>query len=79
MTIDLKEHMAAKQKQQQTKAYDAIGKALDGLPMWSVLHVLSSFIVTITDQLPEKERMATAMQIFQMIVKAPVSTDETVQ
>lgn len=78
MTIDLKEHMAQKEKQRQTKAYDAIGKALHDMPMWSALHVLSCMLITITDQLPEKERMATAMQIFEMMVKNP-TTDETVQ
>lgn len=78
MTIDLKEHMAQKEKQKQTEAFDKIGKALHGLPMWSALHVLSCMLITITDQLPEKERTATAMQIFEMMVKGP-TTDETVQ
>jgi hypothetical protein len=67
MTIDLKEHMKKKTQQKHIKAYDTIGKALDGMSIGTVLHILSAFTATVLSSMTPEERADAAMRFYTII------------
>jgi hypothetical protein len=67
MTIDLNEHMKKKTQQKHIKAYDAIGKALDGMSIGTVLHILSAFTATVLSSMTPEGRLDAAMRFYTII------------
>ena len=79
MTIDLNEHMEKKKQERHIKAYDAIGGAVDGMSIGTILHILSVFSATVLDQLDEPERSKAAMVFSSVIMETNVKPEGTVQ
>ena len=79
MTIDLNEHMEKKKKERHIAAYDAIGGAVDGMSIGTILHILSVFSATVLDQLDEQERSKAAMVFSSVIMETNVKPEGTVQ
>ena len=79
MTIDLKEHMKKKTQAKHVKAYDAIGKAVDGMTIGTVLHILASFTASVLANMEEPDRTKAAMVFSSMIMSKPTDSQETVQ
>lgn len=79
MTIDLNEHMEKKKREKHVKAYDAIGKALDGMSVGTVLHILSAFTATVLDNMEEPDRSKAAMVFSSIIMKATPEPTEAIQ
>ena len=79
MSIDLKEHMTKKAKEKHVKAYDAIGKAVDGMTIGTVLHILASFTASVLGNMEEPDRTKAAMVFSSMIMSKPTDEKETVQ
>lgn len=67
MTLDLNEHMKKKTQQKHIKAYDAIGKALDGMSIGTVLHILSAFTATVLSSMTPEGRADAAMRFYTII------------
>ena len=67
MTIDLQEHMAKKRQEKEIATYNAIGVAVDGMPVGGVLNVMAAFVRTILGDMSGPERMASAMLFYQII------------
>ena len=74
MTIDLKEHMKKKTQAKHVKAYDAIGRAVDGMTFGTVLHIMASFTASVLANMEEPDRTKAAMVFSSMIMSNP--TDE---
>ena len=70
MTIDLNEHMEKKKQERHIAAYDAIGAAVDGMSIGTILHILSVFSATVLDQLDEPERSKAAMVFSSVIMES---------
>jgi len=79
MTIDLNEHMEKKKQERHIKAYDAIGEALDGMTLGTVLHILAAFTSTVLDNMEEPKRSQAAMVFASIIIKGKPEEEETVQ
>lgn len=79
MTIDLNEHMEKKKQERHIAAYDAIGAAVDGMSIGTILHILSVFSATVLDQLDEPERSKAAMVFASVIMESKTQTKELVQ
>jgi len=79
MTIDLNEHMEKKKQERHIAAYDAIGGAVDGMSIGTILHILSTFTATVLDQLDEPERSKAAMVFSSVIMETNVKPEGTVQ
>lgn len=77
MTIDLKEHMKKKTQQKHVKAYDAIGKAVDGMTIGTVLHIMSAFVATILSTMSVEARADAAVRFYTII--SGDDENETVQ
>ena len=69
MTLDLNEHMAKKAQEKHIKAYDAMAKAMDGLTVGTVLHIMSSFVASVMSQLDGPARMQAAMTFYSQIAE----------
>lgn len=76
MTINLQEHMEKKRQEAEIGAYNAIGKAVDGMPIGSCLNVMAAFVRTILGDMSGPERMASAMLFYKIIVGDPVPSEE---
>jgi len=74
VTIDLKEHMKKKTQAKHVKAYDAIGRAVDGMTIGTVLHIMASFTASVLANMEEPDRTKAAMVFSSMIMSNP--TDE---
>ena len=79
MTIDLNEHMEKKKQERHIKAYDAIGGAVDGMSIGTILHILSVFSATVLDQLDESERSKAAMVFASVIMESKSQPEAPVQ
>jgi len=79
MTIDLNEHMEKKKQKRHIKAYDAIGGAVDGMSIGTILHILSVFSATVLDQLDEPERSKAAMVFSSVIMESKTQPEAPVQ
>jgi len=79
MTIDLNEHMEKKKQERHIAAYDAIGAAVDGMSIGTILHILSVFSATVLDQLDEPERSKAAMVFSSVIMKSKSQPEAPVQ
>ena len=76
MTLDLKEHM---QKKRHINAYDVIGKAVDGMQIGEILHILSSFTLVVLSHMDPMERMKAAETFYEIIVSELGKTEEPIQ
>ena len=79
MTIDLNEHMEKKKQERHIAAYDAIGAAVDGMSIGTILHILSVFSATVLDQLDEPERSKAAMVFSSVIMESRSQPEAPVQ
>jgi hypothetical protein len=79
MTIDLTEHMEKKKQEKHIKAYDAIGEAVDGLTLGTVLSILSAFTKTVLDNMSEPDRSQAAMLFASIIMESNHKVEDTVQ
>ena len=79
MTIDLNEHMEKKKQERHIAAYDAIGAAVDGMSIGTVLHILSVFTETILDYMQEPERSKAAMVFSSVIMESNPQPEGPVQ
>ena len=79
MTIDLNEHMEKKKQERHIAAYDAIGAAVDGMTIGTVLHILSVFTETILDYMQEPERSKAAMVFSSVIMESNPQPEGPVQ
>ena len=79
MTIDLNEHMEKKKQERHIAAYDAIGAAVDGMSIGTVLHILSVFTETILDYMQEPERSKAAMVFSSVIMQGNPQPEGPVQ
>jgi hypothetical protein len=79
MTIDLNEHMEKKKQERHIAAYDAIGAAVDGMSIGTILHILSVFSATVLDQLDEPERSKAAMVFSSVIMESRGQPEAPVQ
>ena len=79
MTIDLNEHMEQKKQERHIAAYDAIGAAVDGMSIGTILHILSVFSATVLDQLDEPERSKAAMVFSSIIMQSNPQPEGSVQ
>jgi hypothetical protein len=79
MTIDLNEHMEQKKHERHIAAYDAIGAAVDGMTVGTILHILSVFSATVLDQLDEPERSKAAMVFSSVIMESKNQPEGPVQ
>ena len=79
MTIDLNEHMEKKKQERHIAAYDAIGSAVDGMTIGTVLHVLSVFTKSILDYMQEPERSKAAMVFSSVIMETNNEPNDIVQ
>jgi hypothetical protein len=79
MTIDLNEHMEQKKQERHIAAYDAIGEAVDGMTVGTILHILSVFSATVLDQLDEPERSKAAMVFSSVIMESKTQPESPVQ
>ena len=79
MTIDLNEHMEQKKQERHIAAYDAIGEAVDGMTVGTILHILSVFSATVLDQLDEPERSKAAMVFSSVIMQGTPQPEGPVQ
>jgi hypothetical protein len=79
VTIDLKEHMTKKTKDKHIKAYNDIGKAVDGMTIGTVLHILASFSSAVLGNMEEPDRTKAAMVFSSIIMSNPTDEKETVQ
>ena len=79
MTIDLNEHMEKKKHERHIAAYDAIGAAVDGRSIGTILHVLSVFSATVLEQLDEPERSKAAMVFSSVIMESKTQPEAPVQ
>ena len=79
MTIDLNEHMEKKKQERHIAAYDAIGAAVDGMTIGTVLHILSVFTETILDYMQEPERSKAAMVFSSVIMQSNPQPEGPVQ
>jgi len=79
MTIDLNEHMEKKKQERHIAAYDAIGAAVDGMSIGTILHILSVFSATVLDQLDEPERSKAAMVFSSVIMESKSQPEAPVQ
>lgn len=79
MTIDLNEHMKKKQQEKHIKAYDTIGKAVDGMTIGTILHILASFTSSVLSNMDPAQRMQAAMTFYGMIASDPRQPDEPLQ
>jgi hypothetical protein len=79
MTIDLNEHMEKKKQERHIAAYDAIGGAVDGMSIGTILHILSTFTATVLDQLDEPERSKAAMVFSSVIMESKGQPEAPVQ
>ena len=79
MTIDLKEHMEKKKREKHIKAFDAIGLAVDGLTLGTVLSILSAFSKTVLDKMSEPDRSQAAMLFASIIMESNHKAEDTVQ
>jgi len=79
MTIDLNEHMEKKKQERHIAAYDAIGAAVDGMSIGTILHILSVFSATVLDQLDESERSKAAMVFASVIMESKSQPEAPVQ
>jgi len=79
MTIDLNEHMEKKKQERHIAAYDAIGAAVDGMSIGTILHILSTFTATVLDQLDEPERSKAAMVFSSVIMETNAKPESPIQ
>ena len=79
MTINLNEHMEQKKQERHIAAYDAIGEAVDGMTVGTILHILSVFSATVLDQLDEPERSKAAMVFSSVIMQGTPQPEGSVQ
>ena len=79
MTIDLNEHMEKRKQERHIAAYDAIGGAVDGMSIGTILHILSVFSATVLDQLDEPERSKAAMVFASVIMESKAQPEAPVQ
>ena len=79
MTMDLNEHMERKKQERHIAAYDAIGAAVDGMSIGTVLHILSVFTETILDYMQEPERSKAAMVFSSVIMQSNPQPEGPVQ
>ena len=79
MTINLNEHMEQKKQERHIAAYDAIGEAVDGMTVGTILHILSVFSATVLDQLDEPERSKAAMVFSSVIMQGTPQPEGPVQ
>ena len=79
MTIDLNEHMEKKKQERHIAAYDAIGAAVDGMTIGTVLHILSVFTKSILDYMQEPERSKAAMVFSSVIMETNNEPNDIVQ
>jgi hypothetical protein len=79
MTIDLNEHMEKKKQERHIAAYDAIGAAVDGMSIGTILHILSTFTATVLGQLDEPERSKAAMVFSSVIMESKTQPEAPVQ
>jgi len=79
MTIDLNEHMEQKKQERHAKAYDAIGSAVDGMTIGTILHILSVFTATVLDQMNEPDRSQAAMVFSSVIMESNAKPEGLVQ
>ena len=68
MTVDLKEHMEKKKQSKHIKAYNDIGKAVDGMTIGTVLHILASFTSSVLSNMNEPDRSKAAMVFSSVII-----------
>lgn len=76
--LDLKTHMDKKQQEQQVAAYNAVGKAVDGLPIGMILNVMIAFVAQLSGSMPTSERMRLATAFYQVII-TPTKKEEPEQ
>jgi hypothetical protein len=62
--------MEKKKHERHIAAYDAIGVAVDGMTVGTILHILSVFSATVLDQLSEPERSKAAMVFSSVIMES---------
>jgi hypothetical protein len=79
MTINLNEHMQKKQQEKHIKAYDTIGKAVDGMTIGTILHILASFTAAVLSNMDPVQRMQAAKTFYVMISTEPRQPDEPLQ
>ena len=79
MSIDLNEHMERKKQERHIAAYDAIGAAVDGLTLGTVLHILSAFTKATLDQMTEPDRSQAAMVFSSVIMESNAKPEGPVQ
>lgn len=69
MTIDFNKHMEQKKQERHIAAYDAIGAAVNGMTVGTILHILSVFTKSILDYMQEPERSKAAMVFSSVIME----------
>jgi len=79
MTIDLKEHMEKKKQERHIKAFDAVGAAVDGMTLGTVLSILSAFTKSVLDNMSEPDRSQAAMLFSSIIMESNHKAKDTVQ
>ena len=79
MTIDLNEHMERKKQERHIAAYDAIGEAVDGMSVGTVLHILSAFTRAVLDNMGEPDRSQAAMVFSSVIMESNAKPEAPVQ
>ena len=79
MTIDLNEHMEKKKQERHITAYDAIGEAVDGMTIGTVLHILSVFTKSVLDNMEEPKRSEAAMVFSSIIMETNAQAEGPVQ
>ena len=79
MTIDLNEHMEQKKREKHIKAFDAVGAAVDGLTIGTVLSILSAFTKSVLDNMSEPDRSKSAMLFCSIIMESNHKSDKTMQ
>lgn len=79
MTLDLNEHMERKKQERHMAAYDAIGVAVDGMTVGTVLHILAVFTSAVLNNLQEPKRSEAAMVFASMIIETQPTESEPVQ
>jgi hypothetical protein len=71
--------MEKKKRERHIAAYDAIGAAVDGMTVGTILHILSVFSATVLDQLDEPERSKAAMVFSSVIMQGNPQPEGSVQ
>jgi hypothetical protein len=78
-TIDFKQHIKKKQAEKDLKIYEDIGNMLNGLPVASVMNILTTLMRGTLEIYPPKERFETATIAFNIMIANDESLKGTKQ